>query len=96
MNSSSFVPVSRHYKKRYSKRIANSSRIEKFATEALSSGKAINEVGDARYRRYLHNIEAKYNHSCIIRIYQGFVHIFDSLTMTAITVYRAPNNFRTI
>ena len=92
MNSD--ISVSSHYVDRFRERIARTKRIEKFANDAYEFGQTENSVGNKSFRKYLNNIDDKYNHTCAFRIYKGFVHVFDAFTATAITVYRIPNEYR--
>ena len=92
MNSD--ITVSDHYADRFRERIARTKRIEKFANDAYEFGQTENTVDNKCFRKYLNNIENKYEHTSTFRIYKGFVHVFDAITATAITVYRIPNKYR--
>lgn len=84
------VQVSDHYKKRYRERIAKSSRIDMFATTAYYCGSSPLSVSDSRVRNYLEGKENEYGDSFVLRIYNGFVHVFNEADNIAITVYKLP------
>ena len=87
------IHISSHYNDRYRERIARTKRIEKFANDAYIFGRAIDNVQDTRLRKYLIHIDENHDKDCTLRVYKGFIHVFDALTLTAITVYRVPNKF---
>ena len=88
------IAISDHYAKRFRQRVARTKRIEKFAKDAYMLGEEVDSVADKRFRKYLENIETRYWHTCSLRTHKGYIHVFDALTATAITVYRVPNEYR--
>lgn len=90
----SSINISSHYAEQYRKRIARTKRVEKFANDAFNFGNPVNNIEDKRFRKYLNNKEANHKHTCALRVYKGFIHVFDAFTATAITVYRVPNEYR--
>ena len=88
------IQISEHYADRFRKRIARTDRIEKFANEAYMHGESMDEVSDARLRKYLKNKDEEYSCTSIYRVYKGFIHVFNAFTATAITVYRVPNSYK--
>lgn len=84
------VHVSDHYRKRYRERIAKSSRIDMFATTAYYCGNSPVCIPDSRVRNYLESKENEYGDSFVLRIYNGFVHVFNEADNIAVTVYKLP------
>lgn len=84
------IKVTKHYVSRFRKRIARSKRIEYFANEAYICGDAPEGVDDTRLRTFLLDKENLHGNECVLKVYKGFVHVFDSLTNVAVTVYKVP------
>lgn len=89
------IDITEHYRERFRQRIARSKRIELFATEAYYLGKEPKGLDNSMLRNYLESIEEYHDHECILKVYKGFVHVFDGAENAAITVYRIPK-FKTI
>lgn len=83
----SSIEITKHYKKRFRKRVARTSRIERFAEEAFWGGKKLNLAKDSRIRQKYSNIIEEYGSEYSYILYNNFIHIF--YTNTAITVYPA-------
>ena len=84
------IGITDHYRDRFRERIARSKRIELFATEAFYLGKEPKGLDNSMLRNHLEKIEDNYNHDCMLKVYKGFVHVFDEADNTAVTVYRVP------
>ena len=80
------VELTKHFKKRFSRRVARTKRIGLFTEEALRYGKELSEVESSKYARKLKNKEMVYGTTA--RLYRGFVYWFKE--DVAITVYPIP------
>ena len=89
------IRITDHYRDRFRQRIARSKRIELFATEAYYLGKEPKGLDDSCLRNYLEDIENYHNRCCLLKVYKGFVHVFDDTKNVAVTVYRIPK-FKTV
>ena len=92
MNSQ--IRITDHYNDRFRERIAKTKRIEKFATDAYTLGESDNSTKNKNLKKHLQAVMKNHGDTCVFRIYKGFIHIFDDITKTAITVYRVPNCYR--
>ena len=80
------VELTKHYIKRFRKRIARTDRFELFAEEALQNGKVLSEAKSSRYVKKLKYKEIVNGSTAIL--YKGCVHWFRG--NVAITLYPLP------
>lgn len=80
------IRITRHYREKFRKRIAKTSRVSLFAEEAFQNGKVLSEAKSSRYVKKLKNKEMVYGSTA--KLYKGCVHWFKG--NIAITLYPVP------
>jgi len=90
-DSANTISLTRHFKIRFRKRLAHSKRIQLFAERAFCYGQNVDEISDYRVRNYLKTKESIHENTSMLKLYNGFVYVFDKAARVAITIYRLPN-----
>ena len=86
------VKQTEHYKDRYGERVCSKTRRgQLFADRAFWHGRDIEQVKDARLKRYMREHQQAYD-GRVVKIYNGQLYVF--FDEIAITVFPLPNKLR--